>query len=676
MEKEFFPKGWRVYLPLLSVFVVLLFFFPNVGKFKYHYQVGRPWAYETLISPIDFPILKTERELLDEQEERLSSVIPYFRLDDNVSRDVRERLSAAIDTAMFDPDPVLSAFNTVYGCGLVSSLSSQDVENGMVFVQKDRRAAEVPVENIFDIRHAEAYVRSQLASAGGEAYADSLYDAMSLSNYLVPNLIFDQSTTDMIHKEAASYISPTKGIIYTGQLIVSEGEIVTAEIAQLLDSYKAEYLTDMGITGNSALIAVGNALLLLFALLAFFSVILFVDKRIFSDSKQYLFLLTLYAMSTLIVELLAGSGNGSYMVLVPFPLFALYMLAFFRRNYVFPFYVVMLLPLLVIATEGTELFFMNMLAGIVAIVSYSRFNRGWLQFVNAFFIFITLALSYTAFLFLQNEDLMQYRDYRDIFYLGLASLFCVAGYPLVFLFERIFMLVSNSRLVELADTNNKLLRQMAEKAPGTFQHALQVMNISDACARAIGANVQLVRTGALYHDIGKTVNPQCFVENAAPGVNYHDGLTPEESARDIIKHVDDGVALAKKYKIPQVIIDFILSHHGTTRTEYFYNVFINNGGDPSEAPAFQYHGFRPKTKEQVILMFADTVEAASRSMKDYSEQSVKDLVDRVIDMKVDDGQLFDAEISLKEVTVLKSVLVEYLMQINHARIAYPKRQQK
>ena len=364
------------------------------------------------------------------------------------------------------------------------------------------------------------------------------------------------------------------------------------------------------------------------------------------------------------------------MVLVPFPLFALYMLAFFRRNYVFPFYVVMLLPLLVIATEGTELFFMNMLAGIVAIVSYSRFNRGWLQFVNAFFIFITLALSYTAFLFLQNEDLMQYRDYRDIFYLGLASLFCVAGYPLVFLFERIFMLVSNSRLVELADTNNKLLRQMAEKAPGTFQHALQVMNISDACARAIGANVQLVRTGALYHDIGKTVNPQCFVENAAPGVNYHDGLTPEESARDIIKHVDDGVALAKKYKIPQVVIDFILSHHGTTRTEYFYNVFINNGGDPSEAPAFQYHGFRPKTKEQVILMFADTVEAASRSMKDYSEQSVKDLVDRVIDMKVDDGQLFDAEISLKEVTVLKSVLVEYLMQINHARIAYPKRQQK
>ena len=663
-------------MPLIVIFVIMLFFFPNVGKFKYHYQIGRPWAYETLISPIDFPILKTERELMDEREERSSSVIPYFRYDEKIRKEVGERLSKAIDTLSADADLVLSLFDDVYGYGVVSSLSAQEIENGMVFVHKDRRAAEVPVENIFDIAHAGEYIRKQLAAGMGEERADSLYAAMGLSDYLVPNLIFDQATTDMIHKEAAGYISPTKGIIYTGQLIVSKGEIVTSEIAQLLDSYRADYLSDMGIAGNTILIAIGNGLLLLLSLLAFFAAILFVDRTIFSDSRKYFFLLTLYVISTLIIELLGAVGNTSYMHLIPFPLFALYMLAFFKRNYVFPLYTVLLLPLLVVTAEGTELFFINLLAGIVAIISYSRFNRGWLQFVNAFFIFMTLSLSYTAFVFLQNEDLGQYRDYRDIFYLGLASLFCVAGYPLIFLFERVFMLVSNSRLLELADTNNKLLRLMAEKAPGTFQHVLQVMNISDACARAIGANVQLVRTGALYHDIGKTVNPQCFVENAAPGVNYHEGLTPEESARDIIKHVDDGVALAKKSKIPQVIIDFILSHHGTTKTEYFYNMYLRNGGDPSQAGLFQYHGFKPKTKEQVILMFADTVEAASRSLKDYSQQSVTELVDRVIDMKMDDGQLEDAEISLKEVSVLKSVLVEYLMQINHARIAYPKRPQK
>ena len=231
-------------MPLIVIFVIMLFFFPNVGKFKYHYQIGRPWAYETLISPIDFPILKTERELMDEREERSSSVIPYFRYDEKIRKEVGERLSKAIDTLSADADLVLSLFDDVYGYGVVSSLSAQEIENGMVFVHKDRRAAEVPVENIFDIAHAGEYIRKQLAAGMGEERADSLYAAMGLSDYLVPNLIFDQATTDMIHKEAAGYISPTKGIIYTGQLIVSKGEIVTSEIAQLLDSYRAEYLSD------------------------------------------------------------------------------------------------------------------------------------------------------------------------------------------------------------------------------------------------------------------------------------------------------------------------------------------------------------------------------------------------------------------------------------------------
>ena len=632
--------------------------------------------YETLISPIDFPILKTERELMQEREERYSSIIPYFRLDESVKKGVTQRFSeSGTDSSIVDDDYVLSLLNTIYDSGLVSDLSDQDVRNGIIFVQKDRRATEVPVEDIFDIKHAESYLASSLEKRFGKDKADSLYSALSLSEYLVPNLKLDKTMMDMIHKEASNYISPTKGVIYTGQLIVSEGEIVTAEIEQLLDSYKAEYLMSLGLAGGSAWILLGNGILLLFTVMAFFVAIIFVDRHIFNDMRKYLFLLTLFTLSTLIIEFLGDSSSEAYMLLVPFPLFALYMLAFFKRNYVFPLYTAMLMPLLVIATEGMELFFINVVAGMVAIISYSRFRRGWLQFVNALFIFFTLAVAYMSFAFLQDTNISQFGEYRNLFYIGMASLMCVAGYPLIFLFERVFMLVSNSRLVELADTNNRLLRLMAEKAPGTFQHVLQVMNISDACARAIDANVQLVRTGALYHDIGKTVNPQCFIENAAPGVDYHKGLSPEESARDIIKHVDDGVALAKKYKIPQIVTDFILSHHGTTRTEYFYNVYLNNGGDPSNAGLFQYHGFRPKTKEQVIVMFADTLEAASRSLKSYSEQSVTELVDRVINMKMEDGQLLDADISLKEVSVLKTVLTDYLMQINHARIAYPKRDQ-
>lgn len=677
MDREIFPKGWKVYLPLIAVFAVLLFLLPRDGKFRYHYQKGRPWMYETLISPIDFPILKSEQELLKEKEERSSSVIPFFKYDETVKSRVIGGISShdmPEDTAGTMADYIISLFGQIYDSGLVSAFSDEESRNGVIIVQRDRRALEVPVEDIYDINSADLYVRENMRSHFGEAAADSLYAALSLSAYYVPNLKFDQATTDMIHKEASSYISPTKGIIYTGQLIVSQGEIVTSEIEQLLDSFKAEYLVSMGISGSTVWVIVGNVLLLMAALVILFSTILFVDRSIFSDMNKYLFILTVFTISSVATELLSDE-SGNYLMLVPYPLFALYMMAFFKKSTVFPLYTALLIPLLIIAQNGIEIFFINIVAGVVAVISFSRFNRGWLQFVNALFIFIALIVSSAIFMLIRSGDIVKLADYKDMFYLGMASLFCVAGYPLVFLFEKVFMLVSNSRLLDLADINNPLLRLLADKAPGTFQHVLQVMNLSDACARAIGANVNLARAGALYHDVGKSANPQCFIENAAPGVNYHSGLTPEESARDIIKHVDDGVALAKKYKIPQVVSDFILSHHGTSRTEYFYNVYVNAGGDPANASMFEYHGFKPRTKEQVIVMLSDTLEAASRSLKDYSEKSISELVDRIVEMKIDDGQLTDADISLKELSVVRGVLKEYLLQINHARIAYPKRKQ-
>ena len=271
------------------------------------------------------------------------------------------------------------------------------------------------------------------------------------------------------------------------------------------------------------------------------------------------------------------------------------------------------------------------------------------------------------------DGLQGIENYRPLLYLGLGSLFSVAGYPLIYLFERIFNLVSNSRLIELSDTNNKLLRDLAHKAPGTFQHSLQVMNMADAAARSIDANVLLVRAGALYHDIGKTGNPQCFIENETLGAHYHSGLSPRESAKEIIRHVSEGMALADKYKLPDVIKDFILTHHGTTCTAYFYNKYLNDGGDPADVEDFFYKGKKPTTKEQIVIMLCDTLEAASRSLKDYSPESLAKLVDRIVDSKMNDGQFEDADISLKEINVVSRVLKEYLQQVYHARVAYPKR---
>ena len=275
-----------------------------------------------------------------------------------------------------------------------------------------------------------------------------------------------------------------------------------------------------------------------------------------------------------------------------------------------------------------------------------------------------------AFRFVEG---MTTADYRTILDIAFGAVLSVAGYPLIYLFEKIFMLVSSSKLVELSDTGNTLLRQLADKAPGTFQHSLQVMNLADAVGRSVNANVPLIRTAALYHDIGKIANPQCFTENEAPGVKVHDSLTPRESAQLIIKHVSDGLALAEKHNLPQVLKDFIMTHHGTTCASYFLTKYLNEGGDPEDVADFYYDGVKPVTKEQVIMMLSDAVEAASRSLKDYSPASISSLVERIVGGKISDGQLTDADISLREIATVKETMKSYLQQMYHSRVAYPRR---
>jgi putative nucleotidyltransferase with HDIG domain len=314
---------------------------------------------------------------------------------------------------------------------------------------------------------------------------------------------------------------------------------------------------------------------------------------------------------------------------------------------------------------------MYLVAGSIAMLVFGIFNRGWLQFVTAFIVFAVMTVVWGAFRLI--DGVAGLKEYHTVFDMALGSLLSVAGYPLIYLFEKIFKLVSTTKLVELSDTSNKLLRELADKAPGTFQHSLQVMNLADAAARSIGANVPLIRAAALYHDVGKLCNPQCFTENENPGVRYHEGLTLKESAQEIIHHVSDGMALAEKHGIPQVIRDFIVSHHGTSNTGYFLTKYLNDGGDPNDVSEFYYDGVKPTTKEQVILMIADAVEAASRSLTDYSAENISNLVDRIIDGKSEAGQFTEADISLRDINTVKQVLKSYIQQMYHSRVAYPRR---
>jgi putative nucleotidyltransferase with HDIG domain len=312
-------------------------------------------------------------------------------------------------------------------------------------------------------------------------------------------------------------------------------------------------------------------------------------------------------------------------------------------------------------------------ASVVAVFAFKYFNQGWQQFITALIVFFSLLVTYFGFrlIGMAGDD-----PYQAVLYMFIGSMLTVAGYPLIYLFEKMFNLLSNSRLRELCDTNNPLLQELEHKAPGTFQHSLQVMNMAYAAARAIDANALLVRAGALYHDIGKMKNPACFIENenlSPGGSHFHDGLTPKESAVAIINHVSDGVELAEEYKIPDPITEFIRTHHGTSNTGYFYNKYLNEGGDPSDVSCFFYKGRKPQTKEQIILMICDSVEAASRTLKDNSPETFSTFVENIVAGKMNIGQFDEADISLKQLNTVKEVIKGYLSQIYHERVAYPQR---
>ena len=673
MEKINFPKSFKVYAPLILIFILLVFLMPRSSRFSYDYKKGAPWEYETLIAQFDFPILKTDEQYQRELENAGSRVIPYYRYDTKVSSKSTDAL-AAMDFGKLAvaKQVVTDALSDIYSTGVLSVSSSQDIADGVIYVQKDRRAFKVPYSEVYSLDAAYGILKERLASAAGGYDTDSLYAATGLGKLIEPNLIFDQQTTDLVHEESYDHISPTLGVVRSGLVIVSEGEMVTAEIEQMLDSYKAEYDANVGYLGPRPLQWTGNVLIAFFLVLLLFLAIYYCNSSIFEEYNKYLYLLMVFLLSAVGSSLVARIDPGRF-YMMPFLLIVFYQLAFFSRRMVFSVYFISLLPMLIFAPNGMELFVIYLVAGTVGVLVFEYFNKGWLQFVTAFILFIVMVLVWVAFRFVEG---MTFADYRTILDMAFGAVLSVAGYPLIYLFEKIFRLVSTSKLVDLSDTSNPLLRMLADKAPGTFQHSLQVMNLADAVARSVDANVPLIRTAALYHDVGKIANPQCFTENATPGVNFHSGLTPKESAQEIIRHVSDGVALAEKYGLPEVIRDFIVTHHGTTATGYFLNTYLNEGGDPADVADFHYDGVKPTTKEHVILMLCDAVEAASRSLKDYSSENISSLVDMIVEGKIKEEQLVDSEMSLREIAVVKDTMKKYLQQMYHSRVAYPKRRQK
>lgn len=670
--------NYRVLIPLVVLFLVLTLIFPRTAKFSYDYRKGSPWSHETLLAQFDFPILKTDEQIREEKSRSKSVVIPYYRYRQDIVDNCR-KAAEGIDMGGYSylRPLIVASMDGIYSNGVVPDEGVKldghsDPSGAVLYIQKDKRAGKKPVSEVFKESEAKNRLLSDIAAKYPRINADSVLRSAGIYDFIVPNLEYDPKTTELVRSESSNQVSTTQGFVSAGQLIVSEGEIVTAEIAQMLDSYKVEYENSMGYGGPRILFWLGNAFIAFALVLLFFLMIYFLNRRLFMDHRKFWYLIFIFIIAS-VLALIINKFAPRCLYMVPFTLTALYLEAFFKNKVIFSICCVSFLPLLVFAENGVVLFVMFLLASIVAVFTFRFFNQGWQQFIMSGIVFVSILVTYFGF---RMIDMVNDDPYMAVLYMFIGSMLIVAGYPLIYLFERMFNLVSSSRLRELCDTNNKLLRELEHKAPGTFQHSLQVMNMCDAAARAIDANVLLVRAGALYHDIGKMKNPLCFIENESmspKGVHYHEHLSPKESARAIIKHVSDGLELAAENRLPDVIQDFILTHHGTSNTSYFYNKYLNEGGDPNDVSDFFYKGRKPQTKEQIILMICDTLEAASRTLKDNSAATFSVFVENIVASKMKIGQFDQADISIKDLNTVKETLKAYLSQIYHERVVYPQR---
>ena len=674
----------RTFLPLLVLFVLLLWLMPRGAKFNYDYRKGAAWEYDDLVADFDFPILKSESELTAERLRPVGAAVPYYVCDFEAEQRHMDSLSR--QWPFFLPQSLKEQFleelSTVYRNGVVPEGALDAAKYPVIYVERNKKWREAVLEtaqtplkvasaNVMTPSQARSYLLRQVSLSSEGLRLDSLFAIAGIRELVVPNLRYDEVMTELVRSGQSGVVSPTLGIVHFGDLIVQRGELITDDVARILDSYRSEYESRMGSLGGGRLELVGHAIMALALVLLFYFCILYSNPRILEESNRFLYLCLVFAFASSIT-LLIERMEPRFLYMVPFTLTTLYLVAFFKWRVVLPVYVVSLLPLLLFAHGGLELFFMFLVGGVVTMFVFKYFNRGWQQFLTALIGFLTVLLVYLGFRFFLGDE---QNILQVVLMLFIGSFLSVAGYPLIYLFEILFNLVSGSRLMELCDTNNRLLRELAEKAPGTFQHSLQVMNMADAACREIDADVLLVRAGALYHDIGKMANPRCFIENEGqfPGMKpYHEGMDPHESAVQILRHVPDGLVMAEKHHLPHIVKEFIRTHQGTSCTRYFYTQYLNAGGSPDKMSDFCYAGEKPYTREQTVLMICDSIEAASRTMKEYTPEACEELVRRIVQGKISEGQFTESPLSIRDLDMLQRFLSKYLSQMYHGRIEYPK----
>ncbi|HKM44941.1 MAG TPA: HDIG domain-containing protein [Dysgonamonadaceae bacterium] len=677
-SKPKFRIKTRVYVPLIFILATLLitYVFPRQGKFKYSFNEGRPWRYGLLTAPFDFPIFKSQQQLQQDQDSILVFYEPYYKIDKAAETEAIAEFDA--DSNL---DPSLSKLERryigyirnslleIYKKGIINSAEYDKIaatKKKTLRLREDKEAKTRDLESFYTIKSAY----EEIVTNAPSSLEVNVLKAAGINNYLQENIVYDVVTSDKAKNEFIQQVSPTLGMVQAGERIIGEGEIVDHNVYNILSSLKKVSQDRTGASGRSNWIILGEFMLVSILMGSFFMYLRFFRINEYRNRKHVTFMVLLITFFVILTAINV-SYNFFNVYIIPFAIVTILIRTFIdSRTALFGSLITVLICTLMVSF-AFEFMILQMTIIMICIFNLKELTERSQLIRSSFIILGSYIIVYIGLVLAQEGDITKI-SWETLIYFLINFIFITFSYLLVYMVEKSFGFISGVSMVELANINKPILRKLSEEAPGTFQHSMQVSNLAAAAAVEIGANPSLVRTGALYHDIGKLENPAFFTENQSPGMNPHAGLPFEESARIIIDHVRLGVRMGHKEGLPQQIIDFIATHHGTSTPKYFYNSWKNaNPGKEIDSAAFSYPGPNPFSKETAILMMADTVEAASRSLQEYTEESIRKLVTKLIDSQMQEGLFQKAPITFREVDMIKELFIEKLQTIYHSRIVYP-----
>ncbi len=673
--------------------MAIVFFLPREGRFKYEFQKGKPWLHENLFAPFDFPVHKSEQEILAEKNKILRDFKPFFHYDSTTVANVLEllrfeyqkqfntqQLKTKLKVQQSKPiyfDRIASAIQQIYRRGVIDLTeiqSSKALSLGTISLLINNIAYETPLSDVYTPATAIEHLQSVCSRITelDDGIEAKLIREFPFDKFIQPNLFYDASSSEKHKSAMLTNLSTTRGLVQTGERIITKGEVVSNESYRILESLKFEYESRLGFSHNSWMLILGQGLLVSILFLILYLFLLNFRREVLLFDLKVLFILLLISVVTISSSFVLKSSVVNIYI-IPFAIVPIFIRVFYDARLALFIHLVTIFLVAFFVPNGFEFVFVSFIAGVVAILSLTNLYRRGKLFLTVLLVLLSYIIVFLGLTIIQEGSLTAVNPMYFLWFSGNALLL-LASYQLIYLFEKTFGFLSDTTLMEISDTNQDLLRRLAEVAPGTFQHSLQVANLAEAAIHKIGGNPLLVRAGALYHDIGKMNNPFYFIENQSPEFNPHNNLDFEESAEIIMKHVADGIALAQKHRLPEQLIEFISMHHGTSKVQYFFRLYRDKYPEmKDEFQRFVYPGPKPNSKETAVLMMADSVEAASRTLKSITHQSIDSLVESIINQQQMEEQFNESNITFKDIPIIKQVFKKKLLNIYHARIEYPEK---